>query len=110
MDWVCIPNKTNEPEALEESEPEELEESEPEELEESESEDEFEEPVDEEDTVPVAVRKPFNSDQCVACLSKKPELLFMNCLHRCVCLECKEMNTFHKCPLYRTHISIKVKI
>ena len=56
------------------------------------------------------ISKPFNSDQCVVCLTNKPELLFMNCLHRCVCLKCEETNPFHKCPFCRTDISIKVKI
>ena len=76
-----------------------------------ESEDEEdEEEEDDEDTTPVAISKPFHSDQCVVCLSKKPELLFVNCLHCCVCLECEETNPFRRCPSCRTHISIKVKI
>ena len=64
----------------------------------------------EEDKAPIAVSKPFNTDQCVICLLEKPELLFINCLHRCVCLKCEEMNPFHKCLSCRTDISIKVKI
>ena len=76
-----------------------------------ESEDEEdEEEEDDEDTTPVAISKPFHSDQCVVCLSKKPELLFVNCLHCCVCLECEETNPFRRCPSCRTRISIKVKI
>ena len=71
---------------------------------------EDEEDEEEEDTTPVAISKPFHSDQCVVCLSKKPELLFLNCLHRCVCIECEETNPFRRCPSCRTHISIKVKI
>ena len=71
-----------------------------------------EEPEDEleEDKAPIAVSKPFNSDKCVVCLLEKPELLFIKCLHRCVCLKCEETNPFHKCPSCRTDISIKVKI
>ena len=76
-----------------------------------ESEDELEsEDKLEEDKAPIAVSKPFNSDKCVVCLLKKPELLFINCLHRCVCLKCEETNSFHKCPSCRTAISIKVKM
>ena len=75
-----------------------------------ESEDEEDGPEEEEDTTPVAISKPFHSDQYVVCLSKNPELLFVNCLHRCVCLECEETNPFRRCPSCRTHISIKVKI
>ena len=77
---------------------------------ESEDEEEEIENESEEDTTPVAISKPFHSDQCVVCLSKKPELLFVNCLHRCVCIECEETNPFRRCPSCRTHISIKVKI
>ena len=62
---------------------------------------------EEEDTAPIAVSEPFHSDQC---LSKKPELLFVNCLHCCVCLECEQTNPFRRCPSCRTHISTKVKI
>ena len=64
----------------------------------------------EEDPAPVAVSEPFHSDQCVVCLSKKPELLFVNCLHRCMCLECEKTSPFHKCPSCRTLISMVVKI
>ena len=81
-----------------------------EEEEEPELEDEFEEPVDEEETAPVAVSEPYKTDQCVVCLSKEPELLFMDCLHRYVFLECEKTSPFHKCPSCRTLISIKVKI
>ena len=64
----------------------------------------------EKDEAPIAVSKPFNSDKCVVCLLEKPELLFIKCLHRCVCLKCEETNPFHKCPSCRTDISINVKI
>ena len=76
-----------------------------------ESEDELEwEDELEEDKAPVAVSKPFHSDQCVVCLLEKPELLFINCLHRCVCLKCEEKSPLRICPSCRTDISIKVKI
>ena len=74
-----------------------------------EMEDESEDEEDE-DTTPITVSEPFHSDQCVVCLSKKTELLFVNCLHRCVCLECEETNPFRRCPSCRTYISTKVKI
>ena len=64
----------------------------------------------EEDKPIIPVSKPYNSDNCVVCLLGKPELLFMNCLHRCVCLKCEETNPFHKCPTCRNNISTKVKI
>ena len=40
------------------------------------------------------ISKPFKTDQCVVCLSKKPEVLFLKCGHLCVCLECEEANPF----------------
>ena len=75
----------------------------------NEPEEEFENEL-EEDTAPLAVSEPYKTDQCVVCLSKEPELLFIDCLHRCVCLECEKTSPFHKCPSCRTLISIKVKI
>ena len=65
------------------------------------------EPEDEE---PVSVSKPFKTDQCVVCLSKEPSVLFLECLHYCVCLECEEANPFRKCPSCRTRIGTKVMI
>ena len=75
---------------------------------ESEVEDELEEEEIEED--PVAVSKPFKTDQCVVCLSKEPSVLFLECLHYCVCLECEEANPFRKCPSCRKSIETKVMI
>ena len=43
------------------------------------SEDESEDEPEEETAV--AVSKPFNSDKCVVCLTNKPDILFMDCLH-----------------------------
>ena len=64
----------------------------------------------EEEEEPPKVSRSFKTDQCVVCLSKEPELLFIDCLHRCVCLECEKTSPFHRCPSCRTLISIKVKI
>ena len=75
---------------------------------ESEVEDEPEEEEIEED--PVAVSKPFKTDQCVVCLFKEPSVLFLECLHYCVCLECEEANPFRKCPSCRKSIETKVMI
>ena len=60
------------------------------EQEEEEIEDDLEYQLDEED--PVVVSKPFKTDQCVVCLSKEPKILFLNCLHYCVCSTCEETN------------------
>ena len=85
------------------------------EMEEDEIEDELElddeiEDVIEEDKTPIPVSKPFVSFQCVVCLSNKPNLIFINCLHCCVCLECEKRKPFNRCPSCRTDISIKINM
>ena len=64
------------------------------EQEEEEIEDDLGNQLDEEDLV--AVSKPFKTDQCVVYLSKEPSVVFLECLHYCVCLECEEANPFRK--------------
>ena len=68
-----------------------------------------EEEEEEEEEDPPKVSKPFKTNQCVVCLSKEPCILF-NCLHYCVCLECKNANPFRKCPSCRKQIETKVMI
>ena len=70
-----------------------------------ESEDEIEE-----DKTHITVSKPFNSDQCVVCLSNKSDLIFINCLHCGVCLKCERRKLFNRCPSCRTDISMKINI
>ena len=50
------------------------------------------ESLDKDDFKQVPVRKSFNSNKCVVCLSEKPEIIFITCLHCCVCLKCEEMS------------------
>ena len=73
---------------------------------ESEAEDEPEEEEIEED--PVAVSKPFKTDQCVVCLSKEPSVLFRECLHYCVCLECEEAKPFSSVCISYIKLSVSV--
>ena len=71
------------------------------------------ESLDKDDFKPVPVvpvRKSFNFNKCVVCLSEKPEIIFITCLHCCVCLKCEEMSPFIRCPTCRTYIYMKVKI
>ena len=70
-----------------------------------ESEDELEE-----DKTHITVSKPFKSDECVICLTNKPDLIFINCLHCCVCLKCERRKPFNRCPSCRTDISMKINI
>ena len=55
-------------------------------------------------------KEPYYIDKCVICLSNKPNILFTNCLHHCVCLECETINPFESCPYCKNKISMKIKI
>ena len=67
----------------------------------SESEDEDEEPT----------RKTISEPECVICFEKTPNILYLECLHLCVCNDCDIKGKFHKCPLCRTKIkNNKIKI
>ena len=71
---------------------------------EEESEDEFEnESEDESITL-----KAYKTDKWVVCLMNEPKILFYDCVHYCVCLECEERKPFKKCPYCRTPLLTKV--
>ena len=57
-----------------------------------------------------SIKKPYYIDKCVICLSNKPNILFTNCLHHCVCLECETINPFESCPYCKNIIAMKIKI
>ena len=52
--------------------------------------------------------KAFKEDKCVVCLNNEPEILFYDCVHKCVCHECEERKPFNKCPCCRTSILTKI--
>ena len=54
--------------------------------------------------------KAYKEDKCVVCFNNKPEILFYDCVHYCVCHECEERKSFKKCPLCRTLILTKIII
>ena len=58
----------------------------------------------------ISIKEPYYIDECVICLSNKPDILFTNCLHHCVCLECETINPFESCPYCKNKISMKIKI
>ena len=58
----------------------------------------------------ISIKEPYYIDECVTCLSNKPDILFTNCLHHCVCLECETINPFKSCPYCKNKISMKIKI
>ena len=44
----------------------------------------------------------FKSENCVICLSTKPNILFCNCGHLCLCVECNGVKNLKKCPVCKT--------
>ena len=51
--------------------------------------------------------KTFKSDECVICLTNPPNVLFCNCGHLCLCVECEEMKSLKFCPVCKTENTIK---
>ena len=52
-------------------------------------------------------KKTFKSEYCVICLTNPPNVLFCNCGHLCLCVECEEVRGFHVCPMCKTENTIK---
>ena len=61
---------------------------------EEEDEDEDEEPA----------RKTITEPECIICFEDKPNMLFLNCMHLCVCNVCDSKGKFYKCPICRTKL------
>ena len=59
---------------------------------------------------PKPLKKIFKENQCVICLDRKPNVLFVKCKHTCVCNECEEAHPSTQCPCCRTEISEKLLI
>ena len=55
-------------------------------------------------------QKSFKTDTCVISLIKEPNILFTDCLHICICLDCEEIKPFSRCPFCRTRSETKVMI
>ena len=49
-------------------------------------------------------RKTILEQECVICLENKSNILYLDCLHVCVCNVCDSKGKFNKCPLCRTKI------
>ena len=61
---------------------------------EDEDEDEDEEPT----------RKTISEPECIICFEKTPNILYLECMHLCICNVCDSKGRFNKCPLCRTKI------
>ena len=57
-----------------------------------------------------SVKSPFVTDKCCICLTEKPEIVLVPCLHKSVCLQCEEKGKLRKCPTCRRKITKKIKI
>ena len=62
--------------------------------EDSDYEDEDEEPA----------RKTISEPECIICFENKPNMLYLECMHLCVCNGCDGKGRFYKCPMCRTKI------
>ena len=49
-------------------------------------------------------RKTMLEPECIVCLENKSNMLYLDCLHVCVCNVCDSKGKFKKCPLCRTKI------
>ena len=55
------------------------------------------------------VETPFATDKCCICLTEKPDIILVPCLHKSVCLQCEEKGKLTKCPTCRLMITKKNK-
>ena len=60
------------------------------------------------DDTPIETR--FVSDECSICLTAKPDIIILPCLHQSVCSQCEEVGKLTKCPTCRKKINRKIKI
>ena len=61
-----------------------------------------EEEDDSEDEEPA--RKTITEPECIICFENKSDILYLECLHVCVCNVCDSKGRFNKCPMCRTKI------
>ena len=57
---------------------------------------------DSEDDEPT--RKTISEPECIICFENKSNILYLECLHVCVCNVCDSKGRFNKCPLCRKKI------
>ena len=66
---------------------------------------------DDEDVYDNVVKKTITESECIICFENKPNMLYTDCLHLCVCNVCDSKGRFNKCPLCRTKIkNQKIKL
>ena len=55
---------------------------------------------------PINSIQTFKSEECVICLTNQPIILFCNCGHLCLCVECSKIKSFTECPICKTRNEI----
>ena len=53
---------------------------------------------------PKPCKKAISETECIICFENKPNMLFLDCMHLCVCNVCDSKGRFNKCPMCRTKI------
>ena len=48
----------------------------------------------------------LKTGDCVICLTNPQQVLFCNCGHVCICIECNKMKTLKTCPVCKTENTI----
>ena len=71
---------------------------------------EFDEGYSDDESPPAIIESSFISDNCSVCLSMKPDILNIPCLHLSVCHKCEEIGKLLRCAVCRKKIERKVKI
>ena len=69
-----------------------------------------EEYSDDESPPPAIIESSFISDNCSVCLSMKPNILNIPCLHLAICHKCEEIGKLLRCVVCRKKIERKIKI
>ena len=63
------------------------------------------EPINEEEKI-INPAKIFKSEECVICLTNPSKVLFCNCGHIPLCIECNEIKSLSVCPVCKTENTI----
>ena len=61
----------------------------------------------EEEIKQINTKQTFKSVECVMCLTNTPNVLFCNCGHLYICIECDKVKSLITCPVCKTETTIK---
>ena len=68
------------------------------------------EEYEDEEPPPAIIESSFISDNCSVCLSMKPDILNIPCLHLAICHKCEEIGKLLRCVVCRKKVERKIKI